>query len=163
MALTTPRRTSLGRVAAAGLAATASLALLGAASPAATAALRVGTAHSGASAVVGKDGYGKWVATGPARYKCRVYVAVSAGGTANGAASGECKVRMSQVVVVGISINNNQIKHTTARGTAKKVYTKALKETNPRGKQNICAFAYVNSPLDESNPVRSEAKVCVKA
>jgi len=65
MALTTARRTPVGRIAAAVLAAAASLALLGAASPAATAAPSAGAAHSGATAVVGKDKYG--IDRGPAQ------------------------------------------------------------------------------------------------
>jgi hypothetical protein len=163
MALTTTRRPGAGRTAVAGLAALATLGLLGAAAPAATAAHSGTAAQAGPTAVVGKDKFGPWVGTGPAGVDCRVYVAVSAGSTANASASGTCKVRMSQTVVVGININNGRIKYTTKRGTAKNVYTDAVKVDNPRGRQTICAFGYVNSPLDETNPERSEAKVCVKA
>jgi hypothetical protein len=152
--------TTMRRATVAGLATVASLSLLGTAAPAATAA-QSDTAAT--SVVVGKDKYGKWVATGRTGIKCRVYVAVSAGATANGAASSTCKKKVSQVVVVGISINNNKIKYTTARGTATKVYTKAVKQKNPKGKQTICAFGYVNSTWDDTNPKRSEAKVCVKS
>ncbi|MCT9079416.1 hypothetical protein [Streptomyces fulvoviolaceus] len=162
MALSTPRRTSVGRVAAAGLAAAASLALLGAADPAAAAPS--GTASdTGAKAVVGKAKYGKWTKVGKIGNKCRVYVVVSAGTTLNGVANSECKKGESQVVVVGISINNNKIKYTKATDTVKNLYTKVVKEKNPKGKQTLCAFGYVNSTWDDTNPVRSEAKVCVKA
>ncbi|MEU1475881.1 hypothetical protein ACFYZ8_00980 [Streptomyces sp. NPDC001668] len=163
MASTTSRRASVVRTAAAGLAAVASLTLLGAASPAATAAPSGTTAEAGAKAVVGKAGFGKWTKVGRTGNKCRVYVAVSAGTTLNGAANSQCKKKESQVVVVGISINNDKIKYTKATGTAKSVYTKAVKEKNPRGKQTLCAFGYVNSTWDDTNPQRSELKVCVKA
>jgi hypothetical protein len=159
----TTRRPRAGRAAIAGLAAAASLGLLGTAAPAATAAQSGGAAETGAKAIVGKDKYGKWVKTGPLKTKCRVYIAVSAGASANAAASSTCKKRMSQVVVAAITINNQKIKHTTKRGTAKSVYTDAVKLKNPKGKQTICGIGWINSPADETNPVRSEAKVCIKA
>ncbi|NUT29645.1 MAG: hypothetical protein HOV84_27700 [Streptomyces sp.] len=155
MASTLTRRPRAGRVAVAGLAAFASLGLLGTAAPATA-------APAAPKAVVGKDKYGKWTKTGPALVDCRVYVAVSAGRTVNATASGTCKFRMSQTVVAGITING-RVKYITARGTGKKVYTDVVKVNNPRGKQTICGWGYVNSPLDETNPRRSEARTCFKA
>ncbi|MEU1851778.1 hypothetical protein ABZ499_21505 [Streptomyces sp. NPDC019990] len=157
------RRPRAGRAAVAGLAAAAFLGLMNAAAPAAIAAQSGTTAGSGTTAVVGKAKFGKWAKVGKLGNKCRVYVAVSAGATANGAANSECKKDIAQVVVVGVNINNGKIKYTKTTGTAKKLYTKAVKVKNPKGKQTICAFGYVNSTWDEANPVRSEAKVCVRA
>ncbi|MFD8303143.1 hypothetical protein ACFV29_12445 [Streptomyces sp. NPDC059690] len=159
----TTRRTSVGRAAAAGLAATASLALLGAVAPAATAAQSGAGARGGATAVVGKDTYGKWVKTGPTKVKCRIYVAVSAGSSANAAASSTCKETINQTVVAALTINNQKIKHTSVIGKGKNLYTKALKAGNPRGRQTICAIGWVNSAVDPYNPERSEATVCIKA
>ncbi|MGW0733730.1 hypothetical protein [Streptomyces sp. NPDC002851] len=156
------RRPRAARAAAMGLAAAASISLMGAAAPAATATPSVGADTVAADKVVGKHKYGKWVTAG--KTKCRFYIALGVSKkTANAAGSGHCKKKSAQVVVAAVSINNQKIKHTTQRGISKHVYTKAVKLKNPKGEQKICAFGWVNHPLVDSNPKRSEAKVCIKA
>ncbi|WP_159393644.1 hypothetical protein [Streptomyces albus] len=120
------------------------------------------TPTTAAQKIVGKDKYGKWTSSGALRTKCRFYIALSVGKTAYAAGQGHCKSKQAQVVVAAISVNNKKVKHTVKRGWSKGVYTKAVKVKNPKGKQKICAFGWLNHPTDDTPVKRSEAKVCIK-
>ncbi|MGW7076470.1 hypothetical protein ACWGH2_10430 [Streptomyces sp. NPDC054871] len=111
-----------------------------------------------------KDKYGKWSAAGWGSInRCRYHVSLKVSKKKiRGQGDSHCKRKAAQVVVTAITINNDKAKYDVTRRNAKNIFAPSLKMKNPRGTQKICALGYVNHPLDETNPKRSEAKVCIK-
>jgi hypothetical protein len=147
-----------------GIAAVASLSLLGTAAPAASAAPS-GEVSTSASNVIKKVKYGPWKKMGPNQTKCRIRVAVVASKTkVKGTSKSYCKKRISHTVV-GIMDNGGKDYPVVRKiGMAKHIDPGTAKAKNRRGKQKICMAGYAESPLDGGNPgYRSEKRVCIKA